>query len=619
MDARITVSANGTNKVGDPHTFTVLVEKNDGTGWTPAENVAVTSTESGVGSITGGTCGAPNTGPTTAAGTCTIIVNSNAVGVSTVQASGTVTIGTVSIPVATNGYGAHDIQNTKTWVDARITISQSGTNPVGQAHTFTVTVEKNLGSGWVAANGVTITSTTNFGNITGGTCGPTGPTNASGQCTVTVNSNTAGTATVNASGTVAIGAINIAVATNGYGAHDISNQKTWVSQSVTTQVHNTSHTDITNTSVAAPATVHDQVTVTTSSGPGSGTVDFTLFRSNNCTGTVEGTWNDIALDGTGKAETPAVTLNPASTTSYSYLAHYDGNGPNFPAANAACEPFTLTASALLPCPAGLYLAGLTNTTPTGDLKVAYDQFPAPNDNSYGANSIGWGSHDRAFKHLLNSDHAGFLVLRPNGTTALSFDIDYITKTAVGNTPSGYASLGPFGGDGLVRTGTLTAADIQYDSSMARNLNRTGYFVGGVQTNATKTGTNSADLLVDSPPAFSTIDNATGQYILKTPNPWSGTYVNEEYDTVDTTGVLSNFYVKNVTGWNFHNTYFVTLKAGKLNALGFDRANWTFAQFSQRAQKCPGKWCVVPNDEQLHNSPAKVCPVSTAALSMRAKS
>ena len=27
----------------------------------------------------------------------------------------------------------------------------------------------------------------------------------------------------------------------------------------------------------------------------------------------------------------------------------------------------------------------------GDISIAYDQFPAPNDNSYGVNSIGWPS------------------------------------------------------------------------------------------------------------------------------------------------------------------------------------------------------------------------------------
>ena len=71
----------------------------------------------------------------------------------------------------------------------------------------------------------------------------------------------------------------------------------------------------------------------------------------------------------------------------------------------------LASTQQLPCPAGLFLAGLSNTTSSGDLTIAFDQFPAPNDNSYGANSIGWtqGGGSRDFKHLVNSDHAGFLI------------------------------------------------------------------------------------------------------------------------------------------------------------------------------------------------------------------
>ena len=48
------------------------------------------------------------------------------------------------------------------------------------------------------------------------------------------------------------------------------------------------------------------------------------------------------------------------------------------------------------------------------------------------------------------------------------------------------------------------------------------------------------------------------------------------------------------GWNFHNTYFVTIKAAKLARLGFN----------------PATWSVEPNETVLHNSPAKPCPVST---------
>jgi hypothetical protein len=118
-------------------------------------------------------------------------------------------------------------------VDARITITPSGTNEIGHEHTFTVLVEQNDGSGsWTPADDVEITSTTTFGTITGGTCGPDGFTDQNGECTVTVKSDTPGVATVNASGTVDVGGVQIDVATDGYGAHDISNQKTWVDANI---------------------------------------------------------------------------------------------------------------------------------------------------------------------------------------------------------------------------------------------------------------------------------------------------------------------------------------------------------------------------------------------------
>ena len=32
----------------------------------------------------------------------------------------------------------------------------------------------------------------------------------------------------------------------------------------------------------------------------------------------------------------------------------------------------------------------------GDISIAYNQFPAPNDNSYGINAVGWGSKGHTF-------------------------------------------------------------------------------------------------------------------------------------------------------------------------------------------------------------------------------
>jgi len=64
-------------------------------------------------------------------------------------------------------------------------------------------------------------------------------------------------------------------------------------------------------------------------------------------------------------------------------------------------------------------------------------------------------------------------------------------------------------------------------------------------------------------------NTTNDYTLKSPNPW-------------------------VNGWNFENTYFVTIKAAKLASMGFNSATWK----------------VEPNLDQLHNSPAKPCPAAS---------
>ena len=235
VDARITIGTSGTNQVGTAHTFTVTVQQDlgDGAGFVAASGVTVTPSISGLvgATITGGTC---TTTTTDLSGQCTVIVNSTATGTATVNATAGVVIGSVTVDVDTAGYGAYSISNQKTWVDARISITPNGTNGITEPHTFTVTVEQNDGSGWAAASGVTVTGALeagSVGSITGGTCS-SGTTDASGQCTIIVNSNTPGTATADASTTVTIGSFSIDVATNGYGAYTVENQKTWIAGSL---------------------------------------------------------------------------------------------------------------------------------------------------------------------------------------------------------------------------------------------------------------------------------------------------------------------------------------------------------------------------------------------------
>jgi hypothetical protein len=144
VDARISIEGDTGSAAATP---SVTVEKDvgDGAGFVPAAGVTVTPSESGVGSITGGTC---TTGDTDASGQCTIIVNSNAAGQSTVNASATVDVEGLNIPVATNGSGAFTVDNVKTWVNAKISITPaSDLNPVGTTHTLTCTIEINAGDG----------------------------------------------------------------------------------------------------------------------------------------------------------------------------------------------------------------------------------------------------------------------------------------------------------------------------------------------------------------------------------------------------------------------------------------------------------------------------------------
>src|SRR5437763_15814856 len=77
-----------------------------------------------------------------AGNTCTVVVNSATTGTGTVNVQADVPVSTVSVHVDTNGHGAFQVSNQKTWVDARISIGQTGTNPAGSPHTFTVTLER---------------------------------------------------------------------------------------------------------------------------------------------------------------------------------------------------------------------------------------------------------------------------------------------------------------------------------------------------------------------------------------------------------------------------------------------------------------------------------------------
>jgi len=231
-----------TNKVNSPHTVTCSIKQDDGLkpaeggdavdGLGPAPNGTVCTL-----SLLNNTAGASFVGGvntcSTSGGSCTVQINATSAGSVDIHGTTTFLVGGVSLTRSTNTAGnGTDVE--KIYVDARISIAESGTNGITEPHTFTVKVEKNDGSGWVAAADETVTaSETGVGDITGGTCdGVDADTDINGQCTIIVNSATAGSSTVNAAATVNVLGVDIDVATDGYGAFYVSNVKTWVDGSL---------------------------------------------------------------------------------------------------------------------------------------------------------------------------------------------------------------------------------------------------------------------------------------------------------------------------------------------------------------------------------------------------
>jgi hypothetical protein len=225
-----------------------------------------------------------------------------------------------------------------------------------------------------------------------------------------------------------------------------------------------------------------------------------------------------------------------------------------------------------PCPAGSFNFSFEAS---GDLHMTFDQWPAPNDNSYGTNAVGWPNGHK-FSDLTGSDKAGFQLKDPDGIVRLSFNIDYLStwqSTAQGktNTPSGYASLGVFGGDGSMVLGTAfvgntTQVGIFGDTSLARNLNNVN--IPGLFNSAHVQQFGSVNVLINSPPT----NAAHTTYAITDPT---------------------------LAGWDFHDTYFATVTKAKLNSIGF------FYDTSNAAN--PMNWIIQPNLTALHNSPAKPCP------------
>lgn len=107
-----------------------------------------------------------------------------------------------------------------------------------------------------------------------------------------------------------------------------------------TQVHNTSHSDVTNTSVPLGSVVHDSATVNGQVGSfvPTGTVTYNFYTSANCSEQAVG--SEVVAIGTESSLSAALAAG-----SYGYKANYSGD-TNYNASNGVCEPFTVSQAQL---------------------------------------------------------------------------------------------------------------------------------------------------------------------------------------------------------------------------------------------------------------------------------
>jgi len=459
VDARITIDPDGTNEVGDPHTFTVTVETNDGTGWVPASGESVTTsltdTNGAVAGVNSGssTC-APPGGTLDANGECVIVFESPSGGKTTGNASWTGTVGGVTFTRATDGESGPGGSGpaVKTWVDGRIKVTPSETNEVGNAHTFDITVEQNDGSGsWSPAVGVTVVGSLAPGistaTITGGTC-ETGTTDASGVCTLTVNSPTVGTGTVNGSATWSVGGVTITRATNGTSGFGSTTEgtKTWVDARI-------------KISPDATNEVGDDHTFTV---------------------TVE----KDAGDGNGFVAASGVTVTPSKS---------DSNGATSTITGGTCETGTTDASGQCTIIVTSPTTGKTTVNASASVTVAGVVGSATVSRST-ASTPGPGGTGPSVKTWVDAS----IVITPSDTSEVGGTLEFIVTVR--------KDLG----DG---SGLIPASGVSVTDAIQNILGASATVTGGTCTTTTTNASGQCTIIVSSPSTGRTVGNASATIVI----------------------------------------------------------------------------------------------------------
>ena len=197
LEYRATTGPDAINLVGDPHTFDVDVEVNDGTGWTDVpDGTTLTWTWFGHGSVDTeeSTCGTDGT----VEGTCQVVVNSGTPGSGTLTITGIDAVDVVVGDQVVANFTRSDFDDldafdgdtaTKTWIDYDVAVSGDAVNPLGEGHTFLVSVTYDAGDGPTPAVGATVSGDFEGDEVECTTRGPNGiDADLIGTCEIVVES-----------------------------------------------------------------------------------------------------------------------------------------------------------------------------------------------------------------------------------------------------------------------------------------------------------------------------------------------------------------------------------------------------------------------------------------------
>ena len=288
-----------------------------------------TFAKSGVGTLSASNC------TTGADGTCTVDLDSDVTGSSSVTASWNGDVVTAEGTVTTSQTDAAE----KHWVDALILINPpQATNEVGDDHVFTVSVQQK--SGGVASPAADVDVQASIVSGPGSFVGPDDcTTTASGECTVTISSDATGLTTVQAEATVVVNGKSIVVKTDGVGGNASPAVKRWVTARLsvtpaeaTNRIGDahvfTAHLELDtgdgNGFVGGPA--GESISWTKATGPGTFTSDTCVTdQSGSCTtilnSTIPGT-TEVQASWTGDASTAegSATMSRDATAKKLWIA-----------------------------------------------------------------------------------------------------------------------------------------------------------------------------------------------------------------------------------------------------------------------------------------------------------